>query len=104
MTTNPSHPPSARQWHSQQWVLATLACLVSFALGYWIADRRQAGLVDEATRRQVKEFIQFADRLGVLDRVRLEEALIIAKESEWEDKDAEQWQEGASPQQGERER
>ena len=87
MATDPSQPPPVIQWNYRQWVFVALACLASFALGFWIADRRQAGLVDEATRRQVEEIVLFADRLGVLDKARLEEALITAKESEWEDAD-----------------
>lgn len=96
-TAVPIQPPAAIQWRRRrQWLGIALACLCSFVLGVWVSDRRLEQRAQESGERQVEEFILFADRLGVLDRGRLEEALITAAESEWEDDDAEQRQDGGS--------
>ncbi len=94
-TTDPSQPPSAIQWSRRRWLwVSALGCLLSFSLGFWVSDRRLDERALESGRRQVEEFVVFCDRLGVLDRARLEEALITASESEWEDKDAADQTEG----------
>lgn len=93
-TAVPIQPPAATQWSRRQWLGVALACLASAGLGYWASDRRLGRLAKESGQRQVEEFVAFADRLGALDRARIEEALIVASESEWEDEGAVQRQDG----------
>lgn len=60
-------------------IIWAAACIISFLLGFWISDRRLAKKVSESAQGQVKEFVMFCDRLGFLDRQKLEEALIAAQ-------------------------
>jgi hypothetical protein len=67
-----------------------LACFASFLLGYWTSDRRLDAKVSGAADVRIKEFVQFCDAIGVLDKAALTEAIITASEAEWEERDAEQ--------------
>lgn len=71
-------------------VAAAVACIASFGLGFWVSGRRLESRALESGRRQVEEFVIFADSLGLIDRQKLEEAVITASEAEWEDRDAAQ--------------
>jgi hypothetical protein len=68
------------QWFNRPWLASViLAAAISFLLGFWISDRRLAKKVSESAQGQIKEFVMFCDRLGCLDRAKLDEALIEAK-------------------------
>lgn len=70
---------SVYQWFIRRWLFAVILAAISFWIGYWVSDRRLAKKVSESAHGQVKEFVMFCDRLGCLDRAKLDEALIEAK-------------------------
>ena len=72
-------PPAIYQWFIRRWLAAVILAAISFCLGFWISDRRLAKKVSESAQGQIKEFVMFCDRLGCLDRAKLDEALIEAK-------------------------
>jgi hypothetical protein len=74
-----------RRWLSKP-LLTAVACVACFSIGYWTSDRRLPGRVEG----RIAEFLQIADSLGIIDRKRLEEAIITMSEAEWEDRDFEQ--------------
>ena len=80
-TAAPSQPPI---------LLVAAVFVASFASGFWTSRLTCRDRVEAEVQQRLDEFILFADRLGVLDRQRLEEAAIAASESEWEDIDAAQ--------------
>ncbi len=80
-----------------RWRIAlTFAAVVAgaFLLGYWSSDHRIDNKVSEAADVRIKEFVQFCDAIGVLDKAALTEAIITASEAEWEDRDDEQLEGG----------
>jgi hypothetical protein len=79
MTINPSHPTPSAPHRRVTLIIWAAACIISFLLGFWISDRRLAKKVSESAQGQIKEFVMFCDRLGCLDRDKLDEALIEAK-------------------------
>lgn len=99
MTTNETiRSPIANQWSNRQWLLIVImASLAAGSLGFWVSDRRLDRLAQESGQKQVEEFVKFCDKLGVLDKKALDEALITASEAQWEDRDAADRQEGVNP-------
>jgi hypothetical protein len=71
-------------------LLAACVSAASFAAGVWVGGCRLEARVREAADVRMLEFVQYCDRLGVLDRAGLEEALVTASEAEWEDRDADE--------------
>ena len=67
------------QWFIRRWLATIILAAISFCLGYWFSDRRLDAKVSESAQGQVKEFVMFCDRLGCLDRSKLDEALIEAR-------------------------
>jgi hypothetical protein len=67
------------QWFIRRWLFAIILAAISFLFGFWISDRRLAKKVSESAQLQIHKFIEFADRLGFLDRANLDEALIGAR-------------------------
>ncbi len=67
-------------WNTGCWVVVFVLTTVSFGFGYWIGTRRLEAVADETARQRVEEVMAIGDRLGFIDRKRMDEVLIILAE------------------------
>ena len=61
-------------------VVAVIATTTSFATGYLVATRSRESYAEEVARQRLERFIKVGGDIGVLDRVRCRELMIIEAE------------------------
>jgi hypothetical protein len=87
-SADPVSPRPACQWRRCQWCrcpwvfVVALAGAGSFALGYWVSDRRLETRAHELSQRRFGEFLLNADSLGIIDHGKLQEILQAGTEND----------------------
>ena len=87
-----SHPLTINSFSPacKQRLRVACMCIASFVCGFWVGICRTEHRATALSLERFHEFLSIADQFDIIDHARLEEAIIIMSEAEWEDRDAEQ--------------